>query len=241
MAFVKKRSPQFLYQLISHRPPKVGSAEKWDEFVTRGLCELFMKEPATRSVKPETTECLELFDRYVIFQAKTMGFRIRYSEIVKQRMQAWELEESGAEKFERLGHAEKIAVLIRQGRSRKLKAPITDPDWKPARKMMIEELSILIGRLSAIAQSLPRRLTTAQFEEHCETIVAKSGFRLLPDQLDNLLDYLRSGDGGWTDKLLRGETVSPTKLHDYWWSTRQNRTPEDFRQEIAKISAKLPR
>lgn len=233
---MRKAVPLFRYQLISHRPPRVGSAQEWDDFVTWGLFELFTKEPVTRALKPGSAAYIEMFDAYLIFQAQTIGYRILFSSGVQHRMQSWEREETGPRKYKRLGKAMSDAALIIQ---RKRKVPITDPDWYPARKMMIEELQLLLDRVKAMALTHPRRLEISELADHCKSIVDQSRFRLLPQHYDNLLDYLKSGADGLLDKLLAGERVSATTFHDNWWAGRNGHDPEKFRQKVSSFGSVL--
>jgi hypothetical protein len=233
---MKKAGLRFRYMLMSHRPSTVDSAEQWDNFVTGMLLDLFAKEPATQGLKLESGDYWEMFDEYLIFQAGTTGHRIRFSQIVQHRLNVWEREASGPRKLYRLGRAEANAMLMFQ---RRRSVPMTDPDLKPARKLMIEELKLLLGRLSAIVRSHPRRLTMSVLENQCKAIVGGGGFHLLSKQLGNLLDYLTSPAAeNFTGRLLAGERVSPTQLHDYWWGKRTSRDPEKYRQIIAGLGSR---
>src|SRR5216684_7938071 len=96
----KRRGPQFRYQLFNHRPSnQFTSPVEWDAFITSNLVDLLDKEPAVRSVKTETEEYRELFDEYILFQAKTLGWRILLSTGVQFRMSRWDFQESGPEKY----------------------------------------------------------------------------------------------------------------------------------------------
>jgi hypothetical protein len=230
------RVPDFRWQVLSHRPAgDLGSPEAWDQFITSALRELFEREPEVRKASP--SQHAELFDEYILFQARTnLGWRIRLSHYVQSRMSRWNVEDSGPEKFERLGKAEAHCARILQGIA---KPPITDPDLYRGKKEMSEELRALFRLISDFTRKRLNRLAMEELVEFIkESVASDAVFPLLWLNRDALIEYVKGGAGGRTEQLQAGHRPSPSTFCDEWMAARTRHDPERFRQLVSKIGSR---
>lgn len=110
-----KKEP-FRFILMNKRPDReLISEADWSEFINKGLRTWFELEPVRQQAKfADDIDSFHaaLFDEYIIFQAATLGCRIRLGHDVRARTLIWEGQSNGPDKFERLGKAEAKATRI---------------------------------------------------------------------------------------------------------------------------------
>jgi len=215
------RSQQpFRYQLMNHRASNdLESREDWDNFITQGIQELFVREPAARNLEVGTPEYEKLLDEYLIFQAETLGPRITLSCFVQWQLHNWEFDPDGPEKLRRLGEAWAHFAP---------RPPGTGPDWYAVRKATIEELGLLVTHLADFAKTEVKRVPPKEFADRAAAYLDTYKPPHLFNNCDNLLDYLKSGADGQLELLNdTSRRVSPNQFYDAWWAKRWQHDPTD--------------
>ena len=81
---------------------------------------------------------IELLDEFLVFQARTLGWRIMLCDVALSRFASWNFDPKGPELFERFGTAMAYTARTLQG---KAKVPLTDPLLREYRDTFVREFA----------------------------------------------------------------------------------------------------
>jgi hypothetical protein len=244
----KRAAAGFRYVIMHHLTEEGGTPQEWDAILTPKLREGFRQElsvPENNLLKEEIStatpelakkyeDLAEKLDEFILYQARTLGWRIILSELVHWRMAVWVREESGPKKFERLGRAMARSARVLQGQGRPL---VTAPGWYGFKKNLVPELKLLFQQIADFVHSRRRLVTVAQLLARIDGQIRQQAqvFPYLLRQLDFLREYLSNADDSPIDPLRKGEKVSASQFFDLWMAWRTRHQPEKFRQKISAI------
>jgi hypothetical protein len=234
------------YQVISYLDHGLTT----NEGVKANLCEVFtegFKREAAHagmdleSHTPEEGEAIaELLDTFIIFQAKTLGFRVYLCETVLQRMRAWEkMPGGGLTRTEQLGEA--VAHAVRVLQDPRAKVQLGGADFRAYKRAIVPELRLLMGQVSSTFGSKRREPSFSEVRKWvgCQVRQSPMVFPLLLSNVDSFEDYLvyiEGKKGAPAMRFARG-LVPPAEIFDYWHAWRTRRSPNS----LHNWSAKLPK
>jgi hypothetical protein len=179
---------------------------------------------------------VELLDEFIVFQARTLGWRIVLCDVALSRIDSWNLDPRGPELFEKLGAAMAYTARTLQ---RKAKVPFSDPLLPEYRDTFVREFRLLRNQLRSSFASQRRPPTLAVAGKWVEQRVKQSpeSFQLLFANLGSFMDYLDNLGkigGAPADRFANG-AVPPAELFHSWHGWRLSRDPETVRQTISTL------
>ena len=183
----------------------------------------------------------ELLDRFIIFQAKTLGFRVYLCETVLQRMRAWESMPGGITRTEKLGEA--VAASVRVLQEPKAKTQLGGAEFRAYKEAIVPELRLLMGQVSSTFGSQRREPSFPEVRAWIAKQVGQSPgiFPLLLPNLGSFEDYLAKierkelpKDEVTAERFAKG-LVPPAELFDQWHAWRTRRSPGSLHNWFAKL------
>jgi hypothetical protein len=231
------------------RPPttpeeKQQLREAMDDYlcqrVDRLLCPLDRASlgPETADRGPDdagSDRIMEALDTTILELAPEFGWRLWYSDRVRERVAAWfEIEPNGAANFEKFGKQLALGARARSG-GKKLRITVAHRQFKDS---VVPELKLLMNFLKALQSGQNRAidentlLTLASLElerEGCPYRVIqhnRTSFSKLVSSTPGLLQRLTTGG------------VTPASFADEWVARVTNQQPESARQAMSEAPSR---
>jgi len=233
-------------QIISRIPHAGMSGTQWGVVIQRELLEIWIRSMSPRELKKFAAvwpladqvppELYPRLDRIIIQQARTVGWRVELSELVRFRKSEWDSQGNGPALHEEYGAACAESALILQ---KKKPAPLEDPAHWEVKQETVSELRLLLPKLRGTFTIMKKRPTVHDVLENFSKILSDSPatYRHLKANEERWLKFLEQ-NRQICRPILEGNRLRASTLYDEMLAWSTGRKADSIRQIISRLRPK---